>query len=78
MKKKVLRVVAGTSLMMAMAIGVQMNNVQSESPLMMENLNAIAMAGGEVTVGAICRTTDGICAVYEEENATITQYGVEM
>ncbi|MBI9063126.1 MAG: hypothetical protein JEZ14_14180 [Marinilabiliaceae bacterium] len=47
MKKKVLRVIAGATLMVAMAVGMQMNNVLNESSLMMENLDAIAMASGE-------------------------------
>ncbi|MBI9063117.1 MAG: hypothetical protein JEZ14_14135 [Marinilabiliaceae bacterium] len=46
MKKKVLRVIAGATLMVAMAVGMQMNNVLNESSLMMENLDAIAMANG--------------------------------
>ncbi len=47
MKKKILRVVAGATLMVAMVVGVQMHNGHKESSLMMENLQAIAMADGE-------------------------------
>lgn len=54
MKSKILRVVAGATLLMAMAVGFQKNKEQGESSLMMENLAAIAMADGEVEVGRIC------------------------
>ena len=47
MKKKILKVVAGVSLMMTMAVGFLMNNVQNESSVMMEHLEAVAMAGSE-------------------------------
>lgn len=59
MKSKILRVVAGATLLMAMAVGFQKNKEQGESSLMMENLAAIAMAeiesgGGG---GGACPTT---------------------
>ncbi|MBI9063131.1 MAG: hypothetical protein JEZ14_14205 [Marinilabiliaceae bacterium] len=48
MKKKVLRVIAGATLMVVMAVGMQVNNVQNESSLVMENLEALAMAYPEM------------------------------
>ena len=67
MKKKMLKVVAGATLMMAMAVGIQMNNVQNDSSLMMENLKVIAMAQPEghsgacalVCVYCTCKYDDG-------------------
>jgi hypothetical protein len=55
MKKKVLKVVASTTLVAAMVVGMQINKAQRESSLMMENLEAIAIASdSESTSSSDC------------------------
>lgn len=54
MKKKVLKVVAGASLMIAMAIGVQMNKVQTTNTDLCSIIND-AYAGCETVSGLKCK-----------------------
>jgi len=62
MKKKILKGLTGATLVIAMAIGVQIKNERSESIIMLENITAIAMASGE-TGETTCTAHPVICYV---------------
>ncbi len=69
MKKNVLRVVAGATLMIAMLIGVQINKENSISFLNLDKLNnSIALADGEINPdcknGCVSGWTSCICYDY--------------
>ncbi len=64
MKKKVLRVVAGATLFVAMVIGVNMNETQNQSTLVMENMANTALAQSEGSIVNPCISTYGCCYYY--------------
>ncbi len=66
MKKKVLRIVAGATLLIAMVVGVNMNETQNQSTLVMENIANTAFAQSEGSFGCPngCLTTSGCCYCY--------------
>jgi hypothetical protein len=65
MKKKVLKVVAGATLVAAMVVSLQLNEGSSSSDIALENIEAIAIAGSGESGSNDCRwngkkcTTDG-------------------
>ncbi len=68
MKKKLLRVVAGATLMIAMAVSMQLNSINSESSAIIEAIEVMAVANVE------CQGQAGYCEhpVGEPENCTFT------
>lgn len=58
MKKKILKLVAGATLVAAMVVGMEMNKSAKGSDINMANLISIAVADGEVVLDG-CRKEDG-------------------
>ena len=66
MKKKIYKFVSVAVIAVAMAVSVQMSKANSATTLTMENVEALAMAGGEGFAGHLCAfVTMGTC-VYDD------------